>query len=218
MKILLTVDPEIPVPPMNYGGIERIVDGLALEYKKKGHSVVLVAHPESNCKGVEKIYGWRASKSRGFRNICSNALQLLKIYHLERPDIIHSFSRLLYLYPLFLLKKVRVVQTYQRAISEKSTSLASFVANRKLLFTACATHNYKHLSRQDKWNTVYNFTDTDYFKPIEEIDKKHLFFLGRIEDIKGTKEAIQVAKKAKLPLIIAGNIPKEKRGYFEKTY
>ena len=28
MKIAITVDPEIPVPPVLYGGIERIVDML----------------------------------------------------------------------------------------------------------------------------------------------------------------------------------------------
>ena len=28
MRILMTVDPEIPVPPRTYGGIERIVDAL----------------------------------------------------------------------------------------------------------------------------------------------------------------------------------------------
>ena len=41
MKILITVDPEIPVPPTNYGGIERIVSSLSEEFTKQGHEVYL---------------------------------------------------------------------------------------------------------------------------------------------------------------------------------
>ncbi len=216
LKILITVDPEIPVPPTNYGGIERIVDGLASEYKKRGYEVILIAHPESRCVGAKKIYGWEKGMSRGVGNVYKNALQLLKIYRSERPDVIHSFSRLLYLYPLFLLEKAPVVQTYQRAISEKSTSLASLIAGKQLQFTACAGHTYRHLNAVEKWHTVYNFTDTEYFKPDTEVAKEHLLFLGRIEEIKGTKEAIEVAKKTGIRLIIAGNIPEEKRKYFKE--
>ena len=50
MRILITVDPEIPVPPKLYGGIERVVDGLAAELRARGHQVGLLAHPESGCK------------------------------------------------------------------------------------------------------------------------------------------------------------------------
>jgi glycosyltransferase involved in cell wall biosynthesis len=41
-------------------------------------------------------------------------------------------------------------------------------------------------------------------------------FLGRIEEIKGTHIAIEVAKKSKRKLIIAGNIPAGKEEYFNK--
>ena len=46
MKILLTADPEIPVPPQGYGGIERIVDSLARVLREWGHTVGLIAHPD----------------------------------------------------------------------------------------------------------------------------------------------------------------------------
>jgi hypothetical protein len=37
----------IPVPPVGYGGIERIVDALLRHYRAAGHTVGLVAHPDS---------------------------------------------------------------------------------------------------------------------------------------------------------------------------
>ena len=41
MRIALTVDPELPVPPIHYGGIERIVDMLARGLAERGHEVTL---------------------------------------------------------------------------------------------------------------------------------------------------------------------------------
>ena len=38
MRILLTADPEIEVPPRLYGGIERIVDGLVRRLRTRGPS------------------------------------------------------------------------------------------------------------------------------------------------------------------------------------
>lgn len=72
----------------------------------------------------------------------------------------------------------------------------------------------KNIKGYEDWNVVYNFTDTDYFKA-PDIERKYLVFLGRIEDIKGTHEAIMVAKKSNTPLIIAGNIEPEHQEYFD---
>src|SRR5258708_4836356 len=47
LRIAITVDPEIPVPPRLYGGIERIVDMLVRGLLQRGHDVTLFANPES---------------------------------------------------------------------------------------------------------------------------------------------------------------------------
>ena len=43
MRLLMTVDPEIEVPPLTYGGIERIVDALVRGLRAEGHHLGLVA-------------------------------------------------------------------------------------------------------------------------------------------------------------------------------
>ena len=43
MRIALTVDPGLPVPPIHYGGIERIVDLLARGLVARGHEVTVFA-------------------------------------------------------------------------------------------------------------------------------------------------------------------------------
>lgn len=47
MHVAITSDPEIPVPPRLYGGIERVIAMLAAELTGRGHRVTLFAHPDS---------------------------------------------------------------------------------------------------------------------------------------------------------------------------
>src|SRR3981189_2804352 len=47
MRVLITADPYIPVPPVHYGGIERVIDVLVGELVRRGPDVPLVAHPGS---------------------------------------------------------------------------------------------------------------------------------------------------------------------------
>jgi glycosyltransferase involved in cell wall biosynthesis len=216
LKILITVDPEIPVPPIGYGGIERIVDSLIKDYKDQGHEVFLVAHPESTNSVAEKILPWPALSSRGWKNVIANSFFLLKEVSLTKPDVIHSFSRLLYLYPIFVQTKVPVVQSYQRAISQKSTRLANWIAGGKLSFTSCGAHMIKGHYLEDKCTPIHNFTDINYFQLNEHVEKEHLMFLGRVEEIKGTKEAIEVALATNQKLIIAGNIQQGHEHYFDR--
>jgi len=63
MRILITADPKLPVPPKLYAGIERIVDLLATGLRRCGHEVGLVAHPESTSP-VSKFFPWRGMRSQ----------------------------------------------------------------------------------------------------------------------------------------------------------
>jgi len=217
MKILLTCDPEIPVPPKLYGGVERLVDGLAHEYKKLGHEVYLLANPESTCTAANEIFHFPALLSRGYINVFKNAKKLYQVAKKIKPDVVHSFSRLLYTYPLLLTTKLSFLQTYGRFISPHSTKLASLIGGKKMNFTSAAGHMLNHLKNKSKFTPVYNFVNTNYFVPDETVEKEYLMFLGRIEDIKGTKECIETALATNTKLIIAGNIQPGHDEYFN-TY
>ncbi len=47
LRILLIMDPYILVPPLEYGGIERVVADLANGFHERGHEVTLWAAPGS---------------------------------------------------------------------------------------------------------------------------------------------------------------------------
>ncbi|MDC1505567.1 glycosyltransferase [Winogradskyella sp.] len=215
MKILIPVDPEIPVPPTLYGGVERLVDGLAHAYTAMGHEVYLLANPASNCTAAQEIFAFPALHSRGYGNVIKNAWQLYKVAKKVKPDVVHSFSRLLYTYPLLLTTNLAFLQTYGRFISPKSTKLASLIGSKKMNFTSAAKHMLNHLNDTRKFTPIYNFVDVNYFKPNDQVEQDHLMFLGRIEDIKGTKECIEVALATNTKLIIAGNIQPGHDNYFD---
>jgi glycosyltransferase involved in cell wall biosynthesis len=177
--------------------------------------VILLANKNSSCHDAEIIIGWKGEESTGWKNTLFNAWQLYQVCKKHRPDVVHSFSRLLYLYPLLLFGSVPVIKRYGRYISEKSTSLAKKAGGKKLIFVAAARHMITHLSKPEQWNVLYNFVDIDFYTPAPSPGDS-LFFLGRIEDIKGVKEAIEVAIVTQNKLIIAGNIQPGHEAYFEK--
>ena len=112
MKIIITADPEMPVPPVLYGGIERIVDALVRAFREQGHTVCLVAHPDSSAPANERI-AWPGRTSRSASDSLRNALALRRAVRAFRPDVLHSFSRLAYLLPL-LPAQLPKIMSYQR--------------------------------------------------------------------------------------------------------
>lgn len=214
MRILITVEPEIPVPPKLYGGIERIVDGLIKGLVESGHEVTLLANPSSHpaCACIP----WKALSSRGLKNTMLNSYLLSKVA-LHNFDIIHSFSRLAYLTPL-LPFRIPKIMSYQRHISTKQIKTAIKIAHAgSLIFTACSRYISNQISRIADVYTIYNFVDTiKYNFTLGYDDNRPLVFLGRIEHIKGTHLAVEIARKSGRKLIIAGNIAKEHQEYFDE--
>src|SRR5262249_48288985 len=121
LKIALAVDPELPVPPIHYGGIERIVDMLARGLAERGHAVTLFAHPDSACPVPKSAWGGRSGGAP--LDTLRNAATLARHVVVVGADVVHSFARVAYLGPLlpFAIPKL---MSYQRAISPRTTGLA----------------------------------------------------------------------------------------------
>jgi glycosyltransferase involved in cell wall biosynthesis len=213
MRIALTADPEIPVPPVYYGGIERIVDMLAKEYHERGHEVTVFAHPDSTPPGRHVAWAGRCSQSKSdtARNSMILAWEVLS----HRYDIVHSFSRIAYLAPILPLR-IPKIMTYQRAISPRSVRLGHMLSGGTLEFTAISQWMMEPVQNLGRWHVVPNGVplETYTFQPTVKPDAP-LVFLGRIEEIKGPHLAIEVAKRSHNRLIIAGNVPDEKRPWFD---
>jgi glycosyltransferase involved in cell wall biosynthesis len=215
LRIALTADPELPVPPVHYGGIERIVDVLARGLAERGHEVTLFAHPDSACP-VPKV-AWTGKSSRAVADTLRNAALLVRRTISDRYDLVHSFSRLAYLAPL-LPWAIPKLMSYQRAISPSTTSLAHRLARGTLEFSAISRSMMQRTPLPGRWHLVPNGValSTYAFSPALASDAP-LVFLGRIEEIKGAHLAIEAAHRAGRRLVLAGNVPPEHRAWFEAT-
>jgi glycosyltransferase involved in cell wall biosynthesis len=206
MRIVLTADPEIEVPPRLYGGTERVVDGLARRLGARGHTICLVAKPGSECP-VAEFHAWPGASSLSKSDTLRNAAALWKVVRTFRPDIIHSFSRIAYLAPL-LRGNIPILNTYERDPTRWTVSLAvKLAAPRVLNFTGCSNY-IADLGRSfgGDWIGVPNFAEMDTlkFSPTVAPDAP-LVFLSRVEHIKGAHWAIEIARRMGQRLIIAGN-------------
>ena len=215
MRIALTADPELPVPPQLYGGIERIIDLLARELSRRGHEVALFAHPDSAT--AAELIPWPGASSRSRTDTLRNAATLLREVREGRFDLVHSFSRVAYLLPLLPLP-IPKLMSYQRAINRRSIRFGHALSRGSLQFTALSRWMIDPVADIGTWHLVPNGVSLVAYPFVEDPGPEApLVFLGRVEEIKGPHLAIEVARRAELPLVIAGNVPEEHRGWFEIT-
>lgn len=215
LNILLTCDPELPVPPGKYGGIERIVEMLVKGLVDMGHEVTLCANGDSQVPC--RLVAWKGAKSQHLPDTVRNLATLTSLVLRNRFDIVHSFSRLAYM-GLIMPFKVPKIMSYQREPSVAQVKKAVQVsANGTIRFTGCSHYITNQIKPYAEASTVYNAAPfTKYELNATLSGDAPLVFLGRIEAIKGTHEAVQVAQKTGKRLVIAGNIPQEKQGYFDE--
>jgi len=208
MRILLIMDPGIAVPPVYYGGHERLVYLFAEEYHRLGHQVTLLAGPGSHCSGTTITFGTNdLQRSRSAKN--KEIIFAWKYLYRNRNnfDLVHNFGRLIYLLPL-LNKPVKKIMTYGRPVAARGIKIFTSLPNKNLIFTACSNYCVSTGNVAGKWHTVYNTIDFSGYRLNSTIKgDAPLIFLGRLDRIKGAHTAIKVAKATNNKLIIAGNIP-----------
>jgi len=214
-RIALTVDPEIPVPPKHYGGIERVVDMLVRGLMERGHQVTLFAHGDSSVPC--KVESYPANGSRGTLNLIRNLSHVSARLLREDFDVVHSFGRLAYLLPVLPLSTPKIM-SYQRGITPRSVAWGNRLSRGTLHFTGCSKNQMRDYAKCDNWHAVYNGVPATSYQCRKQVDADApLVFLGRVEKIKGPHVAIRVAQRSGRKLRIAGNVPvgAEHQAFFE---
>jgi glycosyltransferase involved in cell wall biosynthesis len=214
MHIAISADPELPVPPRLYGGIERIIAMLVAELSNRGHRVTLFAHPESTVEGAE-LLAWPGRSSTSRIDTLRNTRTLWHYARCREVDLIHSFSRIAYLLPLLPLP-IPKLMSYQRPISRRSVQLGHVLSGGTLEFTGISSWMMQSVADIGRWHLVPNGVPLATYPFVADPGPDApLMFLGRVEAIKGPHLAIEVAQRSGLPLVIAGNVPPEHQGWFD---
>ncbi|WP_338767948.1 glycosyltransferase [Bernardetia sp. ABR2-2B] len=218
MKIAITTDAEVAVPPLLYGGIERIIDMLIAQYTKKGHEIILFGNEDSVTSA--KLIPYPSKSSIGIKNILKNTITVSKLLinkELKDVDVVHSFGRLAYLTPI-LPTSIPILMSYQREPTISQIKKAIQLSKKNTLhFSGCSEYIASQIRPYAPSYAVFNGVPIEIYDYQEKVEEDApLVFLGRVEHIKGTHVAIEVAKKTGRKLVIAGNIPKddEQTGYF----
>lgn len=219
MKILIVMDPGIPIPVKGYGGHERLVEMFAKEYLNLGHEVHLLITDGSYVPGCV-VHGFG---KEGFpppkkdRNKTLFTAWKFLWKHRNDFDLIHNFGRLFYLLPV-LNRTVKKIMTYGRIINSRNIKYINKLPIKNIIFTASSDWCVSTGNVAGKWETVFNAIDFSKYELKTDVKSQApLIFLSRIEKLKGAHEAIQVAKATNNKLIIAGNISplKEEQEYFK---
>lgn len=219
LRIVVTADPYIPVPPILYGGIERVVSFVVEGLIGRGHDVTLIAHPGSQTNARLVPYGSPPHVSRRAR-----AAELMQVgaalwRRRTQTDVILSWGRLAALAPVLPIQRIPKVQRYCRQeVPWRGVGRAVRLGGESVMFAGSSDSVYAdHVmdARSGRWVTVYDGIDTSLYTPVRATaPDAPLVFLGKLQHQKGAHNAIEIARLAGRRLLIAGPVDESERAYF----
>jgi|WetSurMetagenome_2_1015567.scaffolds.fasta_scaffold00958_9 glycosyltransferase involved in cell wall biosynthesis len=193
------------VPPKQYGGIERVVNELTEELVRRGHEVTLFATKDS--KTSAKLVSTVSSPMSGkvpWSNPTYTLFNIANAYKMAGNfDIIHSHTDF-WAFPLANLVSTPTVHTlHNRLPTDKESSDYQFYLQYPGQKLISISDNQRQNLPGNFIATVYNGVDIDKFS-FSPKKGNFLYWTGRINYLKGAKDAVLVAKKLGLPLVFGG--------------
>jgi glycosyltransferase involved in cell wall biosynthesis len=207
------------VPPLTYGGTERIVSCLTEELVARGHEVTLYAAAGSRTSArlritrEETLYNtwekecWR--KELAHASCIGEALRDSAEF-----DLIH-FHMGAFSVPFSAAASVPTIHTLPSPVyPDDAWNLLRFPEAR------VTARSHKQVSELPEWrrsgiDVIYNGCDFDRF-PEPTGPGRYLAFLGRMGEVKNPLEAIEAAQMAGMPIVLAGApVEESDREYFD---
>ncbi|MBV9412127.1 MAG: glycosyltransferase family 4 protein, partial [Acidimicrobiia bacterium] len=213
MRIGLVAPPWAPVPPHLYGGIELVVDRLAQGYQAAGHDVVLFTTGDSTCPVPKR---WFLEESEGIRIgfTVPEVRHVLAAYEsLRDVDLIHDHT---VLGPIVSehFTELPVVTTVHGELDGELRDIYERVAP-DVAVVAVSNAQRAVAPEIPIARVIHHGIDAADF-PVGNGDGGYLLFLGRMSPDKGAARAIDVARKADVPLLLAGKMREPwERDYFD---
>ncbi|MFE6776301.1 glycosyltransferase family 4 protein [Streptomyces sp. NPDC057702] len=211
LRIAQVSTPHESTPPVAYGSINRIVADLTDELVARGHEVHLYATGDSRTRGV--LHAAFDFPDPAFVNVGQDWMHaLLSMRDITGFDVMHNHN-------LF------------------SGQAASFAADCRVALTTAHFFTYRDhdltgrmgdagyvVQSRSQLRRMRHLKVVGVAQPgirVEEyqLDRGHddyLLALGQIGDHKGVREAIDVARRAGVPLVIAGPVPPWHEDYFQR--
>jgi len=216
MRIAVIAPVWFPVPPTGYGGIELVVSLLADGLADAGHDVTLFASGGSRTRAKLISPMSPPPDPRDLGNPWFDAYHALASYlQVSDFDIVHDHSGIAGpICGALLQGKPPVVHTLHGPWTEQNRLLYALLAKHLHLVAISDAQRAANLDVPYA-GTVHNGIDLSAY-PFRADKEPSLVYIGRANPDKGPTEAIRIARRAGLPLLMLlkrGEAPE--RAYFE---
>ncbi len=214
MRIGLVAPPWVPVPPPRYGGTEEIVDHLARGLDALGHDVTVFTTGDAT---VPVRRRWAFATAPEEMNVTAPECRHVQVAYeqLSGCDLIHDHTLIGPIWAAAAGVEVPVVTTVHNPFTDDSRPLYVEIA-RHAAVTAISHHHRSTAPEVPVAAVIHHGLDPARFE-VGPGDGGYLVFVGRLAPEKGARQAVDIARKAGLPLLIAAKkrAPDE-QAYFDK--
>jgi len=220
VRIAVVAPVWIPVPPPGYGGVEQVASLLTEELVARGHDVTLFASGDSVTKATLRSVYDEAPTDRLWE-VEPDAVHVGAAYTFatrafrdgEGFDLVHDHTN--YLGVAFAASlPTPVLHTVHMILDEgRASFLRRF--HSEVYLTAISEYQRSIVPELPWRGVVHNAVDVDTF-PFREDKEEYLLCLGRVCERKGQDLAIEVARQAGMPLVLAGRVHPKEAWFFEE--
>jgi glycosyltransferase involved in cell wall biosynthesis len=209
MRIGLVAPPWVPVPPTRYGGTESVLDNLARGLADRGHEVVLYTVGTSTCPVTRR---WLFDEPAGPIGAGEpEAAHVLAAYSslTGDVDVIHDHTALgPLLEPAMAAAAsacVPVVLTLHGPPTDPVRRLLLPHASRQAALVAISRSQRRSAPDLPFSRVIHHGIDLDLHKQGPG-GGGYLMFVGRMSPDKGVHRAVDIARRAGMPLVIAAKM------------
>jgi glycosyltransferase involved in cell wall biosynthesis len=237
MKIAQIAPPWIAIPPKNYGGTESVLSTLVEEQVAQGHEVTLFAPGDAKTSARLVSFFPTSLLQEGV----PWSMHLKAFYHLQKAleqvraqdfDIVHthlSSAADMYIFPLtaaLVLPHVTTVHShfpFDRARRNRPGDADRYYMDWAPSVPMVAISDSARTQEKVPLNfvgVVYNGIKMSQYRPTARKRGDFFVWLGRFVPEKGAHLAIEAAKRAEVPLVLAGTIDRyqqEAMRYFHEV-
>jgi glycosyltransferase involved in cell wall biosynthesis len=218
LRIAVLAPPWFPVPPQRYGGTEAVVKLLVEGLVAEGHDVTLFASGDSET-GANLVSYFDESRPDQLGTTQPELLQALScVGEADRFDVVSDHTGALGL-ALSNLTSTPFLNTVHGALAGEAGELYRQVcALTPSAALVSLTDSHRGTASDLPWAaTIPNAIALDDHPCRRNSGGKYLFWLGRMSVDKGPVTAIQVARAAGMPLLLAGKLRAlDEQRYFEQ--
>ena len=218
-RVAVLAPPWIPVPPPAYGGIEAVVALLCDELVARGHEVTLFAAPDSHsaarvCSPLQGTHADQIGSSLYESDHVGAAYDAIDGAAAEgRPfDVVHDHSGFTAV-AMGHRVSAPVVHTLHAPFNEETKPFYERHGH-KVRLAAISRFQLEHAPPGVRVADVVPNPIRVEDWPFREDKDDYLLWMGRMDRAKGAHRAIAAARRAGIPLVLAGPVQPGQQEYF----